>query len=178
MFIGLHFVLIQVGGGFSLQGFTQRRYPVGMLRDFVQTASSSWKAQSWALRIMRLWLGGTWIYAGWHKASDAGFLTPDSASFIGSQLTAYSTQSPLPQILFDTLTRYPTAVGITVILSEFAVGLATLLWVAPTLAAFGGLSISVGLWVASSFQVSPYFLASNTSYAVLWLAYWLLIRRK
>ena len=140
-----------------------------MIRSFSRVASNSWRAQSWALRIMRLWLGGTWIYAGWDKATDAGFLTPDSASFIGSQLDGYATQSPLDQSVFDTLTNYPTAVGITVMLSEFAVGLATLLWVAPTLAALGGLSISVGLWLASTFQVSPYFLASNTAYAILWL---------
>ena len=149
-----------------------------MIRSFSRVASNSWRAQSWALRIMRLWLGGTWIYAGWDKATDAGFLTPESASFIGSQLDGYATQSPLDQSVFDTLTNYPTAVGITVMLSEFAVGLATLLWVAPTLAALGGLSISVGLWLASTFQVSPYFLASNTAYAILWLAYLLLIREK
>jgi thiosulfate dehydrogenase [quinone] large subunit len=58
-----------------------------------------------------------------------------------------------------------------VMLTEFAIGLATLLWVSPTLAAFGGFTMSVGLWLASSFHVSPYFLASDSAYAVLWLVY-------
>jgi thiosulfate dehydrogenase [quinone] large subunit len=62
--------------------------------------------------------------------------------------------------------------------SEFAIGIATLLWVAPTLAAFGGFSMSLGLWLASSFHVNPYFLASDTAYAVLWLSYFLLILGK
>jgi thiosulfate dehydrogenase [quinone] large subunit len=66
-------------------------------------------------------------------------------------------------------------VGGFVILSEFAIGLATLLWVAPRLAAFGGFLMSLGLWLADTFNVSPYFLASNTAYAVLWLSYLLLL---
>lgn len=36
--------------------------------------------------------------------------------------------------------------------------------------------MSVGLWLASSFYVDPYFLASDTAYAVLWLSYLLLIK--
>ena len=66
-------------------------------------------------------------------------------------------------------------VGAFVMISEFAIGLATLLWVAPRLAAFGGFLMSLGLWLAGSFHVSPYFLASDTAYAVLWLSYLLLL---
>jgi len=66
-------------------------------------------------------------------------------------------------------------VGGFVMISEFAIGLATLLWVAPRLAAIGGFFMSLGLWLAGSFHVSPYFLASDTAYAVLWLSYLLLL---
>jgi thiosulfate dehydrogenase [quinone] large subunit len=126
------------------------------------------------LRVMRLWLGITWIYAGWDKASDPGFLEVGSSTYIGTQLSAYSTHSPVG-FAFDTLIEYASLVGGFVIISEFAIGLATLLWVAPRLAAFGGFLMSVGLWLASTFHVSPYFLASNTAYAVLWLTYLLLL---
>jgi thiosulfate dehydrogenase [quinone] large subunit len=127
---------------------------------------------------MRLWLGITWIYAGWDKATDSGFLTRGSATFIGTQLSGYSTQSPLPDFAFNKLLEHSIQVGVFVMVSEFAIGLATLLWVAPTLAAFGGFSMSLGLWLASSFHVNPYFLASDTAYAVLWLSYFLLILGK
>jgi thiosulfate dehydrogenase [quinone] large subunit len=60
-------------------------------------------------------------------------------------------------------------------LAEFAVGIATLLWVAPATAAFGGLLISITLWLASSFYTTPYFLAGDSAYAVMWLAYLLLL---
>jgi thiosulfate dehydrogenase [quinone] large subunit len=123
---------------------------------------------------MRLWLGITWIYAGWDKASDPGFLEAGSSTYMGTQLSGFSTHSPLG-FAFNPLIEHATVVGGFVIISEFAIGIATLLWVAPRLAAFGGFLMSLGLWLADTFHVSPYFLASNTAYAVLWLSYLLLL---
>ena len=147
---------------------------MSMLKSYVRTASSSWRNQSPALRVMRLWLGITWIYAGWDKASDPGFLEAGSSSYIGTQLSGFSTHSPLG-FAFNPLIEYATVVGGFVIIAEFAIGLATLLWVAPRLAAFGGFLMSLGLWLADTFHVTPYFLASNTAYAVLWLTYLLFL---
>lgn len=136
----------------------------------IKSLTQSWRSQPLAIRILRAWLGFTWIYAGWDKATDPGFLTKGATSFIGTALSGYSTQSPIGG-LFNKLIERSVAVGVFVMVVEFAIGLATLLWIAPTLAAFGGLSLSVGLWLASSFHVSPYFLASDTAYAILWLVY-------
>ena len=149
-----------------------------MASNLLATAANSWRNQSWGLRIMRVWLGCTWIYAGWDKATDAGFLSRGSSTFIGTQLSGYSTQSPLGAGVFDTLIEYSLQVGVIVMVGEFAIGLATLLWVAPTLAAFAGFLMSLSLWLASTFTASPYFLASNTAYAILWLSYLLLIKNK
>jgi thiosulfate dehydrogenase [quinone] large subunit len=147
---------------------------MNVFQNYVRTATTSWRTKGPAFRIMRLWLGITWMYAGWDKASDPGFLTAGSPSYIGTQLSAYSTQSPVG-FAFNKLIEHAVLVGGFVMVSEFAIGLATLLWVAPRLAAFGGFSMSVGLWLASSFHVSPYFLASDSAYAVLWLSYLLLL---
>lgn len=132
----------------------------------------SWASQAIYIRVIRLWLGITWIYAGWDKASDAGFLTRGSSTFIGSQLTGYASQSPVG-FVFNRMIEHSHFVGIFVLLSEFAIGIATLLWIAPASAAFGGFAMAVGLWLASSFHVKPYFLASDSVYAVLWLSYFL-----
>lgn len=132
----------------------------------------SWRAQSWAIRLLRAWLSFTWIYAGWDKVTDPGFLTEGATGFIGDQLVGYSTNSPIGW-LFNNLSGQATAVGFFVIFSEFAIGIATILWIAPTSAAFGGFLMSIILWLASTFYVSPFFLASNTAYAILWLVYFL-----
>ena len=150
------------------------------MRNTAATTRQSWRNQSPALRIMRAFLGLTWIYAGWDKATDSGFLTRGSATFIGTQLSAYSTNSPV-SALIKPLLEHSVQVGIFVMATEFAIGIATLLWIAPTLSAFGGFAMSTGLWLASSFYVKPYFLASDSAYAILWLTYFLLIlgsRRK
>jgi thiosulfate dehydrogenase [quinone] large subunit len=137
-----------------------------------KSIADSWRAQSWAIRVLRAWLSFTWIYAGWDKATDPGFLTKGATGFIGDQLIAFSTNSPVSW-LFSNLSEQAIAVGLFVIFSEFAIGIATLLWIAPTSAAFGGFLTSIILWLASTFYVSPFFLASNTAYAILWLVYFL-----
>jgi len=137
-----------------------------------KSIADSWRAQSWAIRVLRAWLSLTWIYAGWDKATDPGFLTKGATGFIGDQLIGYSTNSPISW-LFNSLIEHATVVGMFVIFSEFAIGIATLLWIAPTSAAFGGFMMSIILWLASTFYISPYFLGSDTAYAILWLVYFL-----
>ena len=137
-----------------------------------KSIADSWRAQSWAIRVLRAWLSITWIYAGWDKATDPGFLTKGATGFIGDQLAGYSTNSPISWV-FNSLIEHATVVGAVVIFSEFAIGIATLLWIAPTSAAFGGFLMSIVLWLASTFYISPYFLGSDTAYAVLWLVYFL-----
>jgi thiosulfate dehydrogenase [quinone] large subunit len=66
---------------------------------------TSWKNQPWPLRVMRFWLGVTWIYAGWDKASDPGFLKAGSPTFIGTQLAAYAQNSPIDFLLNLSLIR-------------------------------------------------------------------------
>ena len=141
---------------------------------------ASWSKQLWPLRIMRLWLGATWIYAGWDKASDPGFLTAGSPTFIGTQLSAYAQNSPI-DFLLNQIVGYSTQIGILVMISEFAIGFATLLWIAPTWAAFGGFLTSLSLWLSSTWNIQPYFLASNSVYTVFWFTYFLFLygsRRK
>jgi len=144
------------------------------LQSISRGAVSSWRTQPNGQRIMRFFLGATWIYAGWVKASDSGFLTKGSPTYIGSQLAAYAQSSPLAPILNHAV-EHAAIVGVFVMISEFAIGFATLLNVAPTSAAFGGFAMSTGLWLSSSFHTSPYFLASDSAYAILWLSYLLLM---
>jgi thiosulfate dehydrogenase [quinone] large subunit len=144
------------------------------LQSITRGAMSSWATQNRAPRLLRIFLGVTFIYAGWDKASDPGFLTQGEPTYIGTQLAAFAANSPI-DFLLNRILEHATYVGIFVMLAEFAIGIATLLSVAPATAAFGGLLISVTLWLSSSFYTTPYFLAGDSAYAVMWLAYLLLL---
>jgi thiosulfate dehydrogenase [quinone] large subunit len=144
------------------------------LQSISRGAMSSWATQNRTPRLLRIFLGATFIYAGWDKASDPGFLTQGEPSYIGTQLAAFAANSPI-DFLLNRILEHATYVGVFIMVAEFAVGIATLLWVAPATAAFGGLLISVTLWLSSSFYTTPYFLAGDSAYAVMWLAYLLLL---
>lgn len=129
-----------------------------------------------AARIIRLFLGVTFIYGGWNKATDPGFLDPKSAHYIGAQITSYLPTSPISFIL-KPMIEHATTFGWLIILTEFAIGIATLTGIALELAALGGFSLSITLWLTATWTVKPYFLGSDTAYAILWLALLFLVRQ-
>ena len=63
-----------------------------------------------------------------------------------------------------------------VMLSEFAIGIAVLAGVALQAASLGGFSMAIILWLSVSYHVHPYFLSNDLPYAVLWLAFFIMVR--
>lgn len=151
-----------------------------MVNKHTQSLLASWRSQHISVRVIRLWLGVTWIYGGWYKAVDPGFLAKTGPTSFARELVGFQTSSPLG-LIFKYMLERSTLFGIGVILIEFALGFATLFWIAPTLSAFAGFSMSIGLWLTATWHVKPYFLGSDTVYAVMWLSYLLVLignRRK
>jgi nitrite reductase/ring-hydroxylating ferredoxin subunit/uncharacterized membrane protein YphA (DoxX/SURF4 family) len=139
-----------------------------------KSVAASWRSQSPSTRVMRLWLGATWIYGGWDKATDPSFLTPGTVNYIGNQIRGFVEISPLSSLLSHSL-EHATLIGWLVMITEFATGIATLLFIVPRFAALVGFGTSVGLWLTATYHVKPYFLGSDTAYAVLWLSYFLIL---
>lgn len=135
---------------------------------------ASWQTQSISTRILRLWLGVTWIYGGWDKASDPSFLTPGTVNYIGNQINGFIEISPLGPLLKSSL-EHATLAGWFILILEFATGICTLLFILPRFTALVGFATSVGLWLTVTFHVKPYFIASDTAYAVMWLAYFFVL---
>lgn len=127
-----------------------------------------WRSQSWAVRILRLWLGATYTYAGLYKVLDGGFLDPRATTYIGKELAGFARTSPISPIM-EKMIEHATIVGFGTIIIELAIGLATLLGVVEFYAAVGGAGLSLMLWLATSWGISPYFLAPDSAYLVLWL---------
>jgi thiosulfate dehydrogenase [quinone] large subunit len=136
----------------------------------------SWQNIPIGARLIRLFLGVTFIYGGWNKATDPGFLNPQSASYIGAQITSYLDTSPISFAL-KPMIENATVIGWSIIITEFAIGIATLTGIALELAALGGFFLSITLWLTATWTVKPYFLGSDTAYAILWLALFLLVRQ-
>ncbi len=138
--------------------------------------AKSWQNSPVGARVIRLFLGITFIYGGWNKATDSGFLDPKSAHYIGAQITSYLSTSPISFILKHMI-EHATLFGWLVMLSEFAIGIATLTGIALELATLGGFFLSITLWLSATWNVKPYFLGSDTAYAILWLALFFLVRQ-
>ena len=138
---------------------------------------NSWSSNPLYIRVIRLWLGVTWVYGGWNKASDPGFLDSASPHYIGTQINGYLTTSPLAPLMRRTL-EHATQIGWLIMISEFAVGFAILFGVAMELASLAGLFTAITLWLTATWTVKPYFLGSDTAYAILWLALFLYLMQK
>ena len=124
---------------------------------------------TWPLRILRAFLGITFLYAGVQKFMDPGFLHAGSPTYIGTQLRGFAMSTPAAPLM-RLLDRAPTLVGIAIALLEIAVGLAVLVGIGLLAASIVGLSINVVLWLSATWHVHPYFIGSDSIYAVAWLA--------
>jgi thiosulfate dehydrogenase (quinone) large subunit len=132
--------------------------------------AAGWRVQPVALRILRAFLGVTFVYAGIQKLADPGFLHPGTRDYIGLQLAAFAQGSPIG-FLLRALAHVPVLTGLAIAFLEIAIGVCTLLGVAPFVSAFAGLAVNVALFLSATWHVHPYFLGSDSMYAVAWLAF-------
>ena len=117
---------------------------------------------------LRLFLGLTFIYAGFQKLTDPGYLTPGASSYIGGQLQGFATTSPLGFLLTGLALPNANAIGSLVMYLELGLGISALLGVFVRVAAIVGALLSVLLFLTASWDVQPYFLGSDSIYAVAW----------
>jgi thiosulfate dehydrogenase [quinone] large subunit len=112
----------------------------------------------------------TFLYAGIQKLLDPNFLHPGSTDFVKRQLEGFAQGSPIAGVL-HALAHVPLLAGVGIALAEIAIGIGTLLGIAPILFALGGFVVNLSLTLSATWHVHPYFLGSDSIYAVAWLAY-------
>src|SRR5215470_19201056 len=130
-----------------------------------RTFAEGWLEMPWAIRILRAFLGATFLFAGVQKFLDPNFLRPGGGDYIGTQLTGFANGTPAAPLL-RVLEHAPLVAGVGIAVLEIAVGLATLLGIAMLSAAFVGLAINTALWLSATWHTHPYFLGSDSIYAV------------
>jgi thiosulfate dehydrogenase [quinone] large subunit len=118
---------------------------------------------------LRLYLGVTFVYAGLQKISDPGFLQPGGSTYIGTQLQAFAGHSPIGFLIQFFALPVPQLAGIGVIAAELAIGVLVLLGLATRWAAAAGALVSLVFFLTASWSVQPYFLGSDSIYAVAWI---------
>jgi thiosulfate dehydrogenase (quinone) large subunit len=121
-----------------------------------------------ALLPLRLFLGGTFVYAGIQKLSDPGFLNADAPTYIGTQLHGFADGTP-GGFLLEPAVSHAELAGIAVALVEIAIGVLVLLGFLTRLAAAGGLALNLVLFLTASWHTIPYFLGSDIVFVFAWL---------
>ena len=122
----------------------------------------------WVLLPMRLFLGITFIYAGIQKLDDPQFFNPAARGYIGKQIMAFATGSPLHDILIR-LIPHAALFGALVAYGEIAIGLGTLIGLLFRPATFFGILINVVFFLSATWHVYPYFYGSDIVFIFCWL---------
>jgi thiosulfate dehydrogenase (quinone) large subunit len=118
---------------------------------------------------LRLFLGATFLYAGIQKLTDSGFLNSGGSTYIGKQLSGYGLRSPIGGLLGWLGQNLAVEVGVLIILVELAIGAGVLLGIWTRGLAVIGALLSVLLFLSATWDVQPYFLGSDSIYAVAWI---------
>ena len=118
---------------------------------------------------LRFFLGSTFLYAGLQKIADPGFLQPGAATYIGTQLKAFTLHSPIGFLIESLALPAPQLTGIGVIAAELLIGIGVVLGIATRWAAAGGALVNFVFFLTASWTVQPYFLGSDSIYTVAWI---------
>lgn len=122
----------------------------------------------WVLLPMRLFLGITFIYAGVQKLTDPQFFNPAARGYIGKQMIAFATGSPLHSLLIR-LVPHAMLFGSLVAYGEIAIGLGVLVGLLFRPAAFFGILINLVFFLTATWHVYPYFYGSDIVFIFCWL---------
>jgi thiosulfate dehydrogenase (quinone) large subunit len=128
-----------------------------------------WLDAPWPIRILRAFLGVTFLFAGIQKFLDPNFLRPGGGDYIGTQLMGFARATPAAPLM-RILEHAPVITGVAIAMLEIAIGLGILLGIAMLSASIMGLAINLTLWLSATWHTHPYFLGSDSVYAVAWLA--------
>jgi thiosulfate dehydrogenase (quinone) large subunit len=118
---------------------------------------------------LRLFLGVTFVYAGIQKLTDPQFFNPSAAGFIGKQIMAFATGSPIHNFLIHAALPHATFFGALVAFGEIAIGIGTLIGFLFRPATFFGILLSLMFFLSASWRVHPYFYGADIVFVFAWI---------
>ncbi|MEV4051870.1 Rieske 2Fe-2S domain-containing protein [Amycolatopsis sp. NPDC049688] len=130
-------------------------------------ADASLRTQIWALLPLRVFLGGTFLYAGLSKILDTHYLDDTSPLGVHAQMLHAAATSPIgPLVSFAA--ELPTVIGLVIALGEVAVGLGALLGLFTRIAALGGFLLALSFFLTVSWTTDPYYFGADIVFAAAW----------
>ena len=127
----------------------------------------SWN--NWVIVPLRLFMGVTFIYAGLQKLTDPQYFNPATHGYIGHQIIAFATGSPLHDFLTSVAVPHASLFGGLVAYGELAIGLCVLLGLFSRVASLCGLLINLVFFLSADWHVFPYFYGSDIVFLFCWL---------
>jgi thiosulfate dehydrogenase (quinone) large subunit len=125
-------------------------------------------ASRYALLPLRIFLGVTFLYAGLDKLTDPVFFSNATYGSLTATLHAVRGSAAFPGMI-DLALKSPDGFGYAIAFGEIAVGLGALVGLLTRLAAFGGVLISLSLWLTISWATQPYYYGNDLVYLIAWL---------
>jgi thiosulfate dehydrogenase (quinone) large subunit len=122
-----------------------------------------------ALFPLRLFLGGTFVYAGVQKLTDPGFLHPGAPTYIGTQLHGFAAGTPGGFVLRTFALPHAELAGIGVAIAEILIGLLVTAGLFTRIAALLGMGLNLLLFLTASWHTTPYFLGPDLVFSFAWL---------
>jgi thiosulfate dehydrogenase (quinone) large subunit len=121
-----------------------------------------------ALVPLRLFLGGTFLYAGFDKLLDQRFFDPTSPASIQAQMLAFARVSPIAPLVRLAQPIAPQ-IGLLIAVAEIAIGLGALTGLAFRLAAWGGAGLSLLFFLTASWSTRPFYVGPDLPFAAGWI---------
>jgi thiosulfate dehydrogenase (quinone) large subunit len=118
---------------------------------------------------LRLFLGVTFIYAGIQKFGDPQFFNPAAIGYIGRQIIAFASGSPIHGLLMQFVLPHAKLFGVMIATGEIAIGLGALFGFLLRPAAFFGFLLSLMFFLSASWHVYPYFYGSDIVFVFAWI---------
>jgi len=117
---------------------------------------------------LRVFLGITFLYAGFDKLLDPTFFDVSNAASIHGQMAAFVRESPIGALVSVAV---PAAVpiGLLIAIAEIGIGLGALTGLAFRVAAVGGAVLSLLFWLTASWGATPYYYGADLPYAAGWM---------
>ncbi|WP_410671317.1 Rieske 2Fe-2S domain-containing protein [Amycolatopsis sp. cmx-4-68] len=121
----------------------------------------------WTLLPLRVFLGGTFLYAGLSKIFDTHYLDDTSPLGVHAQMLHAAATSPIGPLVSFTA-EHPTVTGLVIAIGEVAVGLGALLGLFTRIAALGGFLLALSFFLTVSWTTRPYYFGADIVFAAAW----------